>query len=214
MWGVGGWGGRERTLTRLRAINMEPNMGLELINHEILTWAKTKGQSRNGMSHPAFLSPLFIFNSISPQPGGDFPGSTSFKPLRVLYEPFQDLPHPWPSTIAIVLLRQTSLCACQAAMQNTLKICIFFVYPGTALKPAISFLFCLVFLVLNKRCYCQFDFTLTWRQVLTLRLPSLFPVNSAWKLNCLACFPLTSVCHSWLEEDTWHFNILSGNPVS
>ena len=33
-------------------VSAEPDVGLELTNHEIMTWAETKSQMLNGRSHP------------------------------------------------------------------------------------------------------------------------------------------------------------------
>ena len=43
--------GRERIPSRLCIVSEEPNMGLILINHEIMIWAKTKSQLLNQLSH-------------------------------------------------------------------------------------------------------------------------------------------------------------------
>ena len=51
-----GEGQRERGTARipssLHAVSVEPNVGLELMNHEIMASAKTKGQTLNPLSHP------------------------------------------------------------------------------------------------------------------------------------------------------------------
>ena len=44
--------GRERILSRLCAVSAEPDVGFDLMNHEILTWAKIKSQMINWLSHP------------------------------------------------------------------------------------------------------------------------------------------------------------------
>ena len=52
--------GRERIPGRLCAVSAEPNAGLELMNCEIMTWAETKSQMLNRLSHPG--TPRIIFN--------------------------------------------------------------------------------------------------------------------------------------------------------
>ena len=43
---------RERIPSRLRAVSIEPNTGLDLTNGESMTWAKTKSGMLNPLSHP------------------------------------------------------------------------------------------------------------------------------------------------------------------
>ena len=43
---------RERILSRLCTVITEPDAGLELMNHKILTWAESKSQALNWLSHP------------------------------------------------------------------------------------------------------------------------------------------------------------------
>ena len=43
---------RERIPTRLCAVSAEPNVGLDLTNHEIMTSAEIKSQMLNRLSHP------------------------------------------------------------------------------------------------------------------------------------------------------------------
>ena len=50
---------RERIPSRLRAVSAEPNAGLELTNHEIMTCAEIKSQMINQMIHPG--APDFCF---------------------------------------------------------------------------------------------------------------------------------------------------------
>ena len=45
-WGRGRERGRERIPSRLRAVRAEPDVGLELKNREIMTWAEIKSQMR------------------------------------------------------------------------------------------------------------------------------------------------------------------------
>ena len=47
--------GRERILSRLCAVSAELDVRLELMNREIMTWAKTKRQMLNQLSHPGAL---------------------------------------------------------------------------------------------------------------------------------------------------------------
>ena len=44
--------GRERSPVRLHTVSPEPNMALDLTNHEIMTWAETKNWMLNRLSHP------------------------------------------------------------------------------------------------------------------------------------------------------------------
>ena len=44
--------GRQRIPSRLCAVSAEPNVGLEFTSHEIMTWAKTKSETLNQLSHP------------------------------------------------------------------------------------------------------------------------------------------------------------------
>ena len=46
-WGRGTERGRERNPNRLRPISVEPSAGLELINHEVMTWAEIRSQMLN-----------------------------------------------------------------------------------------------------------------------------------------------------------------------
>ena len=47
---------KERIPDRLRTVSTEPDMGLELTSHEIMTWAKIKNQLLNWLSHPGALN--------------------------------------------------------------------------------------------------------------------------------------------------------------
>ena len=64
MWaGEGQRDGGERIASRLHAVSTEPNVGLELANHEIMTWTKIKSQTLNWLSHPGTLIICtFFFN--------------------------------------------------------------------------------------------------------------------------------------------------------
>ena len=56
----------ERFPSRFHTVGSEPNMGLELMNHEIVTWAKIKSRTLNRLRHPGapfFLWSLWIFSS-------------------------------------------------------------------------------------------------------------------------------------------------------
>ena len=44
--------GRKRLPSRLHIVTAEPDLRLELINHETMTWAKIKSRTLNGLSHP------------------------------------------------------------------------------------------------------------------------------------------------------------------
>ena len=55
IWKGGGRGsgrGRERIPGRLSTVSMELDVGLELTNHEIMTWAEIKSWMLNQLSHP------------------------------------------------------------------------------------------------------------------------------------------------------------------
>ena len=51
-WGRGRERGRERIPSWLCTVSTEPNMGLQLTNHEIMTWAQIKSQMLNWLNHP------------------------------------------------------------------------------------------------------------------------------------------------------------------
>ena len=44
--------GRERIPSRVCTVSTEPDVGLKFMNPEIMTWAKTKSQRINWLSHP------------------------------------------------------------------------------------------------------------------------------------------------------------------
>ena len=46
---------RERIPSRLHAVSTEPNAGVSFMNHEIMSWAKTKNLTFNQLSHPGSL---------------------------------------------------------------------------------------------------------------------------------------------------------------
>ena len=58
MSGVGVERKGERIPSRLCAVGSEPNMGLELMNHEIMTRAYIKSWTLNQLSHPGALKTL------------------------------------------------------------------------------------------------------------------------------------------------------------
>ena len=43
---------RDNIPSSLRTVSTEPDAGLELMNQEIITWAETKSQMLNWLSHP------------------------------------------------------------------------------------------------------------------------------------------------------------------
>ena len=52
---------RERIPSRFRAVSAERELaGLELTKHEIMTWAKTRSQMSNHLSHLAALASVFV----------------------------------------------------------------------------------------------------------------------------------------------------------
>ena len=51
MRGRGKERGREKIPGRLHAVSTEPNVGLDLTNHEIMTRAETKSHMLNQLSH-------------------------------------------------------------------------------------------------------------------------------------------------------------------
>ena len=51
--------GRERIPSRLCTVSSEPDVGLKLINYEIMIWAEIKSQMLNQLSHPG--TPLRYF---------------------------------------------------------------------------------------------------------------------------------------------------------
>ena len=44
--------GRERIPSMPRAVSAEPDMGLHLVTHEVMTWADIKSRTLNQLSHP------------------------------------------------------------------------------------------------------------------------------------------------------------------
>ena len=50
--------GRERTPSRFHAVSTEPNVGLHLRNHEIMTRPETKSQKLKRLSHPGTSGPF------------------------------------------------------------------------------------------------------------------------------------------------------------
>ena len=50
--------GGERLPRRLHAVSTEPKVGLEFMKYEIMTWAQTKSQALNQLSHAG--TPLFL----------------------------------------------------------------------------------------------------------------------------------------------------------
>ena len=47
---------RDRILSRLCTVSAEPDVGLKLMNCEIMTWAEIKSQRLNQLSHPGAQS--------------------------------------------------------------------------------------------------------------------------------------------------------------
>ena len=43
---------KEKIPSRLLTDSTEPNMGIDLRNHEIMTWAEIKSQTPNQLNHP------------------------------------------------------------------------------------------------------------------------------------------------------------------
>ena len=61
----------ERIPARLHTVRVEPDAGLELMNHEIMTWAETKSGTLNRLSHPGVPRSYRILiqnNKDTPQP--------------------------------------------------------------------------------------------------------------------------------------------------
>ena len=48
---MGGGAESERILSSLHTISAEPDVGLKLTNRKIMTWAKTKNETLNRLSH-------------------------------------------------------------------------------------------------------------------------------------------------------------------
>ena len=49
---------RERIPSRLRVVSTEPDTGLHLMNHEIMSWAEIKSRTLNRLSHPGAPAPM------------------------------------------------------------------------------------------------------------------------------------------------------------
>ena len=56
--------GGGRIPSRIRAVSVEPNAGLDLTNHEIITRAETKSRTLNQLSHPGAQT-ICILNKLS-----------------------------------------------------------------------------------------------------------------------------------------------------
>ena len=52
--------GKETIPSRLCAIGMEPDLGLDLMNREIMTWAEIKSRTFNWLSHPDAPNPAIL----------------------------------------------------------------------------------------------------------------------------------------------------------
>ena len=51
--------------SRLRTVSTEPNAGLKLMNHKIITWAEIKRQTLNWLSHPGNLKMSCLNKGVS-----------------------------------------------------------------------------------------------------------------------------------------------------
>ena len=51
---------RERIRSQLRSVSVEPDVNLELTNHDIMTWPQIKSQMLNRLSHPD--APILLSN--------------------------------------------------------------------------------------------------------------------------------------------------------
>ena len=51
---------RERISSRLHAVSTEPDVGLDLRNHEIMTWAEIQSEALNQLSHPGAPRRLYF----------------------------------------------------------------------------------------------------------------------------------------------------------
>ena len=72
---------RERIPSRLWDVSTELNVGLELTNHEIMTWAEIKSQRLNQLSHPGTPPLTFLFWMMREwfQPGSSWHLSFTWK---------------------------------------------------------------------------------------------------------------------------------------
>ena len=52
--------GRERIPSRLHSVSAQPDMGLEPMNNEIMTWDETKSGTFNQLSHPGASGKHFL----------------------------------------------------------------------------------------------------------------------------------------------------------
>ena len=75
---------RERIPSRLHTVSPEPDVGLDPMSHEIMTWAKTKSRMLNRLSHLGapvhfrfILFTCLLCLSFAPQ-NGFTPDSSSF----------------------------------------------------------------------------------------------------------------------------------------
>ena len=70
----------------LHTDSREPDAGLKLMNHEIMTWAKIKSQMLNQLSHPGALSSQFLRVSYGLPPSLTFffPSPPPWVPVKFL----------------------------------------------------------------------------------------------------------------------------------
>ena len=77
------WGGaeneRERVPSRFCTVSEEPEVGLSLMNHEIMTWARIKNWMLNQLSHPGAPQPLLLTMMIL---------TSTYLPERFVSSPF------------------------------------------------------------------------------------------------------------------------------
>ena len=55
---------RQRIPSRVCAVSAEPDVGLELMNHEIMTSVEIKSQTLNQLSHPGAPNPHFFLKDL------------------------------------------------------------------------------------------------------------------------------------------------------
>ena len=81
----------------LWAVSTEPDSGLDLTNHEIMTWVKIKSWMLNQLSHPR--APLNIFSNRQLIHMIQHWNGTSVHVLKVSFSPLTPYSSPFPSSL-------------------------------------------------------------------------------------------------------------------
>ena len=82
-WGRGTERGRDRIPSLLCIVSIEPDLGLELMNHEIMTWAKRKSLTPNWQSHPGAPGRERILSRLHSIPSAELHTGLDLTTLRL-----------------------------------------------------------------------------------------------------------------------------------